>query len=584
MDERKRKSLKIQLRKYGRNCIFLLCFVFVTQLIAQEETFEIPDSLKNKTYDYLYSKIGENRRDTIPALIYVNTYLAKAIQEDNGYRRSTAYRSLAYFEKDQERKFDFFEKALSEKESLDAPNMIYLYLQIGLAHYGYFEYEAAISYYLKGLKLIENNNDEWSNNSKYYFFNNIAIIKEELGKHDEALSLYKKNLAYEILKKDTLGSLVTMGNIALSMRNVKKYDSASYYYHKIIDVVKEKLPTRREFVIINEGINLFYKEKYIESEELLLKEHSRFNFYNTEYKKYYILTALYLGKLQLTYYNDTEKAKAYFLEVDSLVSKVKVAIPKTVEAYEFLINYYDEKGNIEEQLDAVTKLYQLRTTISSRNMSAVDILHSEFDIPKLLKSKEELIQKLEQETNSLNTKTIYLIFFILLLLILFITQYSKKRKYKKRFNAIISELNAKKSKSTSHNNLSITPQLLGVIDKETVTSVLKKLEGFEQKKDFLQNDINVSALAKKCNTNSKYLSKIINTYKNKSFVNYINELRIYFIVKELKENKILQKYTIKSISEEAGFNTAESFATAFKKKTGIRPSYYIRNLKKGKKE
>ena len=86
-------------------------------------------------------------------------------------------------------------------------------------------------------------------------------------------------------------------------------------------------------------------------------------------------------------------------------------------------------------------------------------------------------------------------------------------------------------------------------------------------------------MAKKCDTNAKYLSKIINAYKDQSFVNYINNLKIDFILKELKENTILQKYTIKSISEEAGFNTAESFAIAFKKRTGIRPSYYIRNLK-----
>ena len=114
----------------------------------------------------------------------------------------------------------------------------------------------------------------------------------------------------------------------------------------------------------------------------------------------------------------------------------------------------------------------------------------------------------------------------------------------------------------------------------TITSILKKLDQFEEKKGFLQKDITLAILAKKCATNTKYLPKVINIHKDKSFVSYINNLRIDYILKELKENKILQKYTIKTISEEAGFNTAESFARAFKNKTGIRPSYYIRNLKK----
>jgi len=124
--------------------------------------------------------------------------------------------------------------------------------------------------------------------------------------------------------------------------------------------------------------------------------------------------------------------------------------------------------------------------------------------------------------------------------------------------------------------------LANVIDQEVITTVLKKLDDFEIKKEFLQHDVNLAMVAKKCNTNTKYLSKIIHSYKGKSFVNYINNLRVDYILKELKINPTLQKYTIKSISEEIGFNTAESFSTAFKKKTGIRPSYYIKELKTNK--
>jgi AraC-like DNA-binding protein len=509
----------------------------------------------------------------------MKTYLAKAITENNGYRRFNAYRYLAYYARKKEVKFNFYEKALKERGSLDDPNKIYLYIQIGIAHYDYYEYEAAMNYYLKGLKLAQKNNDKWSKNSEYMLFNNIANIKGDLGKHDEALALYKKNSAYEILKKDTLGNLVTKMNIAESMRYNKKYDSASYYYHSVIDKIAEQLPSRTSRVRINEGINIFYKKNYRESEKLLRKEFSQVDFNNIELQKYYILTSLYLGKIQQTYYHETEKAKTYFIKVDSLVSKVKAIIPETIEAYEFLINYYDENGNVEKQLDAVTKLYQLRTTMSSRKINTVNILHSEFDTPELLKNKELLIQKLEGKTNKLNTRVLYLIAFGFLFFLLFILQYFKRRQYKKRFNAIILELDSQKTKRVSHNNLSITPQLASIIDEATVTAIAKKLDSFEAEKGFLQNDLNVAMVAKKCDTNAKYLSKIIHTYKEKSFVNYINNLRIDYILKELKENTILQKYTIKSISEEAGFNTAESFATAFKKRAGIRPSYYIRNLK-----
>jgi YesN/AraC family two-component response regulator len=218
------------------------------------------------------------------------------------------------------------------------------------------------------------------------------------------------------------------------------------------------------------------------------------------------------------------------------------------------------------------------------------MLYSQFDTPQLLKSKEALIQKLEHKATTNSNRITYLIAFILLLIVLFILQYSRHKKYRNRFNTVILELDNQKTKSTPEikstpdHNTSNTPKLLlDDIDETTITKILHQLDQFEKKKGFLQKDITLAILAKKCSTNTKYLPKIIHLHKDKSFVNYINNLRIIYILKELRENTILQKYTIKTISEEAGFNTAESFARAFKNKTGIRPSYYIRNLKKKEK-
>ena len=57
-------------------------------------------------------------------------------------------------------------------------------------------------------------------------------------------------------------------------------------------------------------------------------------------------------------------------------------------------------------------------------------------------------------------------------------------------------------------------------------------------------------------------------------------LRIDYVLKELKENKKLRSYTIQAIAEEIGFKKAESFSKAFKKRTGLNPSFYIKQIKK----
>ena len=43
-------------------------------------------------------------------------------------------------------------------------------------------------------------------------------------------------------------------------------------------------------------------------------------------------------------------------------------------------------------------------------------------------------------------------------------------------------------------------------------------------------------------------------------------------------DKKFRQYTIHALALEFGFNNAESFSTAFDKKTGIKPSFFIKNL------
>ena len=111
-----------------------------------------------------------------------------------------------------------------------------------------------------------------------------------------------------------------------------------------------------------------------------------------------------------------------------------------------------------------------------------------------------------------------------------------------------------------------------------ISDILKKLEIFESEHTFIKNGITLNKLSKDFNTNTAYLSKIINHYKKESFSSYLNNLRIDFVIKELKNNKQFRSYTILAISKEIGFNNPESFSKAFYKKTGIYPSYFIKEL------
>lgn len=114
------------------------------------------------------------------------------------------------------------------------------------------------------------------------------------------------------------------------------------------------------------------------------------------------------------------------------------------------------------------------------------------------------------------------------------------------------------------------------IDPTIVTTILHELQQFEKERGFLVSKITLYEFAKKIKTNTRYLSKVVNTHKVTSFRNYINDLRIQYSIDRLKSNSSYKKYTVKAMAKEAGFTTAAAFSKAFQKRTGETVSNFLK--------
>jgi AraC-like DNA-binding protein len=159
-----------------------------------------------------------------------------------------------------------------------------------------------------------------------------------------------------------------------------------------------------------------------------------------------------------------------------------------------------------------------------------------------------------------------------------IYQQRMKKIYHLRFEEIIKEAEINKNSETVTIEKNFVESKNATISKEIIDQIIQKLKLFEKEKGYINSKISINSLADEFETNSKYLSKIINEFKEKSFVTYINDLRIDYIILVLKEDKKMRKYNLQAIAIECGFNSAESFSTAFFKKTGIKPSFFIKQL------
>lgn len=173
---------------------------------------------------------------------------------------------------------------------------------------------------------------------------------------------------------------------------------------------------------------------------------------------------------------------------------------------------------------------------------------------------------------------------ILLLLLLF-WGFTKLR-YRARINQyrkFIGYLEKRKEPSTTPPTPAIDTSKTLNIPKETEEQLLVKLEEFENSLDFINKEISLSRMALQFETNTKYLSELINAHKQKNFNTYINELRVNYITDKLKNDPQYLQYKISYLAKESGFSSHSVFATVFKSVTGISPTTFI-NILQNKQE
>ncbi len=118
-----------------------------------------------------------------------------------------------------------------------------------------------------------------------------------------------------------------------------------------------------------------------------------------------------------------------------------------------------------------------------------------------------------------------------------------------------------------------------IISEEYTKLLEEKLSEFEQSNSFLKPNLTLTSVASELNTNTKYLSVFISQYKDPHFNDYINRLRINYIIQKLHSDPAYREYKISYLAEECGFSSHAKFATVFKEILGISPSIFIQNLK-----
>jgi AraC-like DNA-binding protein len=109
---------------------------------------------------------------------------------------------------------------------------------------------------------------------------------------------------------------------------------------------------------------------------------------------------------------------------------------------------------------------------------------------------------------------------------------------------------------------------------ELKKDIVARLENIMNKSEsYLNPDLRIEQLALELDTNSKYLSQVINETYNKNFYNYLNDYRCRKVIQRFND-KTFDRYSLDGIAQSCGFRSRSSFVSAFKKYTGRLPSEY----------
>ncbi|GAA4273509.1 helix-turn-helix transcriptional regulator [Aquimarina gracilis] len=546
---------------------------------TQAQRFTIPDSLKGKSYEELYQNVYEAKNDSTLTLIYINTYLEKGKQDKDNVEIAYAYGLLSHYQEEDKVKLQYLDSAIMIGKNADHysfPSLPYS-LKAGY-YYHKLNYGKALENLLFSLKAAEKKKNEAHIKMAK---RNIAEIKSKLGKYEEAMELHRKVLLKDSRvglegEVDTINYLYHVLRVAEVHSKMGEIDSSSFYIRRGIKISKlvKGYDLYHNFVL-KEGVNHYYRNNYPLAIDSIKKT---LPFLSKYIDKDYILNAyLYLAKAHSKLVN-REEAKKYYQKVDSMGLVEENMSLNLREAYSGLANYYKDKGDLKNQLVYVNKLLKF-DSIYQENYKLMDKkLLEEYEIPNAIAQKEEIIATLEAERSTSATQITVISMLLALSLGGVVYYYRNQRVYKKRFVQLVNTTQQKTVTPSVKENTVKNKTGSTAISDETRNQLLAQLQKFEETQGYLKPKINAKDLAKSFGSNSSYLSIVVNTYKQKSLSQYLNDLRIDYVVERLQSDTKFRKYTIKAIAQEIGFNTAEAFAKAFCKKTGIYPSYFIKKL------
>jgi AraC-like DNA-binding protein len=440
----------------------------------------------------------------------------------------------------------------------------------GSACYVLGVHDKALKSYLIGKELATITNSPY----EFLCLTNIANIRAKLHQYQDALDSYNSILKILDESEQNISTRLSalLGKM-LCLTELKRFEEAEKVFDQGTRIAKKNgfQITEGSFKI-NLGKVHYEKGEYYESIGLLKQGKKMLKATSLQNNLY--ITDFYIAK-NLNKLREYEEALSL---LDSIFERIgtDTDTDRIEEMYTLAIEISLILKDRDKELVYQRESQKIITAKNNKETAARQLLFKD-DLNDSALENERLANEKKQ---SLIDKKIIMAVSILLvsiLLLIFLSYHRKAKVKEQKFLAIIEDISKKTTpqKTKEPEKTSQSP----AIKDEKSNAILEELEALEGTLFYLSADATLHTTAKLLHTNTTYLSKALNAVKKQSFSQYLNKLRIDYVLVKLKEDAVFRSYTIHAISKEIGYKSATTFIKEFKNKTGLNPSYYIKKIK-----
>jgi len=435
-------------------------------------------------------------------------------------------------------------------------------------------YSEALEYYTQALELAKDGDETHIYTA---CLGNISNIYAVMGDPQRSLHYQKQGYEAAVAAGDTAMMELYTINIVGQYCMLDDVEKAKVFFKKQMQLSSGDPVHDRYYALYNQGM-IAQTEGHIDQATYYYKAALNHAQEHQMDAKYVITQVQTLGRIALMQ-GQYDDAIQQFMQAEQLANQAD-NLEMVSKAYKGLARAYDLKGDSTRAAKYRSMSVTIGDSIYNRNrFSTASGKLFEYENAENQRQINRLVSRN-------HTQLLIILAFALLAAALTLFYLALRRKNR-------SLLEAQRMLVTKNQELMASEQLLQArIDKaqrgqderndiglsqEAIDQLLSKVSAVMERLDVISSpDFSLSQLAQMVDSNTKYVSWVINDAYGKNFKAYLNEYRIREACRRLADDEHYGNMTIQAICETVGYQSASAFITAFKKSVGMTPSTYQR--------